>query len=166
MPIFLRRSIAGFVHGALAVAIFHQGMYWTLLRAGMGLQGAPWSMAAAGGTPGVPVLLNQMFWGGLWGIAFAWLYGLLPGRWGWLRGLVFGCVFPMLVGSWLVVALMKGRPILAGVLIDGNFQRLLSGFLLNGVAFGVGVGLLWPMLARLAGLTPAASCSPPRSPAS
>ena len=64
---------------------------------------------------------------------------------------MFGCIFPMLIGSWLVVSLLKGQPVLAGVLTDGNIWRLRPGFLINGVAFGLGLGLIYPLLAGLMG---------------
>ena len=57
----------GFLAGALAVALFHQGMYWLLKEANVPLQGTPWNMAPAAAAYGLPVLFNQMFWGGLWG---------------------------------------------------------------------------------------------------
>ena len=145
------KIIAGFIAGALAVAIFHQGMYWVLPKVGVPLQGTPWNLAANKAAYNLPVLANQMFWGGLWGIVYAFIMAHLPGGQGWLKGFIFGCVFPMLLGSWLVVALIKGQPVLSGLLIDSNARRLLPGFFLNGVAFGIGLGLLYPWLAGLFG---------------
>ena len=43
-------------------------------------------------------LFNQMFWGGLWGILFAFLIDYIPGDMGWLQGLIFGIVFPTAAG--------------------------------------------------------------------
>ena len=149
MPSTLLKTIAGFIAGALAVAIFHQGMYWALPKLGVALQGTPWNMAPNKAAYNLPVLANQMFWGGLWGVVFAFLADQIPG--GWLKGFIFGCVFPMLIGSWLVVALIKGQPVFAGVLTDGNIMRLRPGFFLNGIAFGIGLGLLYPLLAGAMG---------------
>ena len=68
----------------------------------------------------------------------------------WLRGFVFGCIFPMLLGSWVLVALIKGTPMFANAFAKGfNPMALRNGFLLNGLAFGIGLGLLYPPLARL-----------------
>ena len=145
------KTIAGFITGALAVVIFHQGMYWVLPKLGVPLQGTPWNMAANKAAFNLPVVVNLMFWGGLWGIVYAFLADHLPGRQGWLKGFLFGCLFPMLLGSWLVVALVKGQPVLSGLLIDNNLMRLRPGFLLNGAAFGIGLGLLYPLLAGLFG---------------
>ena len=68
-----------------------------------------------------------------------------------LRGFIFGCVFPMLIGSWLVVALIKGLPIFSGAFAKGGFNimALRNGFLLNGVGFGIGLGLLYPAIAGM-----------------
>lgn len=134
----------GFVAGALAVLVFHQGMFAILHAAGM-LPNPPFRMNPV--PPyGVPTIVNQAFWGGLWGSVFALAYDQLPGA-GWLKGILFGMVGPMLLGSWLVVSVIKGQPIMAGWVP----QRLLIGFLLNGIAFGVGLGLLYPLLRGMIG---------------
>ena len=156
MPAQLSRVFTGFLAGALAVALFHQGMYWLLKEANVPLQGTPWNMAPAAAAYGLPVLFNQMFWGGLWGVVFAFMFERIPGHQGWLKGFLFGVVFPMLLGSWLVVSLIKGQPVFAGLLTDGNIMRLRTGFLLNGVAFGIGLGLLYPLLWRFTGQASAA----------
>ena len=146
----LTKLLAGFVAGALATALLHQGMYLALQKYGVQLPGSAWNLSPAPQAYGLPVLLNQMFWGGLWGVVFAFLIDLMPGP-NLLKGFVFGCIFPMLIGSWLVVSLLKGQPVLAGVLTDGNIWRLRPGFLINGVAFGLGLGLIYPLLAGLMG---------------
>ena len=148
MPSTLSKVIAGFIAGALAVALFHQGMYWLLPKFGVPLAGTPWNLAPLKSAYDLPVIVSQTFWGGVWGVVFAFLAGHLPGQ-NWLKGFIFGCVFPMLLGSWLLVSLIKGQPLFAGLLTDGNIWRLRPGFLLNGVAFGIGLGLLYPLLAGL-----------------
>lgn len=154
----ITRIVAGFIAGFLAVLIFHQGMYvliQQLLKMGVlgapPLGGVPWNFAPDPAAYGMPRVLNQSFWGGLWGIVFAYLVPYIPTGPNWLRGFVFGCIFPMLLGSWLVVAMIKGTPLFSGAFgKDGfNIFALRNGFLLNGVAFGIGLGLLYPPLARL-----------------
>jgi hypothetical protein len=151
------RIIAGFIAGFLAVLIFHQGMYvliQQMLKMGyLGappLGGTPWNMAADPAAYGMPRVLNQAFWGGLWGILFAYVIDVMPGP-NVLRGFIFGCIFPMLLGSWLVVAMIKGAPLFSGAMGKGGFNvmALRNGFLLNGVAFGIGLGLLYPIIAGL-----------------
>ena len=149
MPNAVNKTIAGFIAGFLAVAIFHQGMYLLLKQTGVPLPGAPWNMAPFAGAYGMPTVVNQCFWGGLWGILFAFLVDRMPGGPSWLKGFIFGVIFPMLLGSWLIVALVKGQPIFSGFLTDYNILRLRNGFLLNGVAFGLGLGLLYPLVARM-----------------
>ncbi len=151
MPTALSKTVAGFLAGALATAIFHQGMYYLMQRGGLPLQGAPWTMTPNARAYGLPVLVNQMFWGGLWGVLFALLYERLPTNMGWLKGIVFGVIFPLLLGSWLIVASMRGQPLLADVAKDWNILRLRNGFLLNGIAFGLGLGILYPLLAGVFG---------------
>jgi hypothetical protein len=136
------KLLTGFIAGALAVLVFHQLTYLGLQQAGM-VTSPPWRMNPV--PPyGVPTILNQVFWGGLWGAAFGLLFGQLPGR-GWQKGIIFGMIGPMLLGSWLVVALLKGQPVMAGFVPP----RMLVGFLLNGIAFGLGLGLLYPALRGL-----------------
>ena len=151
MPSLVTKIIAGFIAGALAVAIFHQGMYLLLPKIGVPLTGSPWNMAPAREAYGLPTVFNQMFWGGIWGVVYAFLFQHVPGRQGWLKGFIFGSLFVMLLGSWFAVSLIKGRPVLAGLLTDYNFKRLLPGLFLNGVAFGIGLGLLYPLLGGMMG---------------
>jgi hypothetical protein len=153
MPHTASKIAAGFIAGALATLIFHQGMYALMQMMQLPLQGKPWNMAADAAAYGMPRLLNQMFWSGLWGVLFAYLYHMLPGGMGWLKGLIFGVFFPMLLGSWVIVATIKGTPMFSGAFAKGGFNilALRNGFLLNGVAFGIGLGILYPLLARMLG---------------
>ena len=77
---------------------------------------------------------------------------ICPGRADWFKGFLVGTFGTALLGSWLIVSLIKGRPVLAGFLTDYNLMRLLPGFLLNGVAFGIGMGVLYAFLGGLFGL--------------
>jgi hypothetical protein len=151
MPHSVSRTIAGFIAGFLAVVIFHQVMY-LIIQNGLPPPrpaGTPWNMAANKDAYGMPFVINQALWGGLWGIAFAFLADRIPGP-GWLGGILFGMIGPMLLGSWLIVAMVKGTPLFAGAMAKGGFDitNLRNGFLLNGIAFGLGLGLLYPLIAR------------------
>ena len=137
------KAALGFAAGALAVLIFHQSVYFVLSQFGM-VQNLPWRMNPI--PPfGVPSLLNQMFWGGLWGALFALIVRWAPGPL-WLAGLVFGLIFPMTLGSWVLVPLIKGQPLFSGYFIHHDPLRLLTGFLLNGIAFGTGLGVIYSTL--------------------
>ncbi len=138
-----RNLVLGFIAGAIAVVMFHQGMVLILNLLGL-LPAKPWSFAAVGPL-GVPALVNQMFWGGLWGVLFAIVWPQLPGRDFWLKGMVFGWLGPMLLGGWLLIPLIKGGPYLAGLVP----MRMLIGFLIQS-AFGLGLGLIYDQLRRRA----------------
>lgn len=135
------RAILGFVAAAIAVLTFHQGM-WALLHVlnlpGLGMP-APYPMRPI--PPfGVPAVFNLCFWGGLYGVVFA----VLSPRFTWpmwLCGLITG-VIAALVGMF-VVAGIKGAPIGGGWVLL-NWVRSI---LING-SFGVGLGLIFPLLAR------------------
>jgi hypothetical protein len=91
---------------------------------------------------GVPTILTQMFWGGLWGVLFAAVADALP-RWPLLLlGFTFGVLGLVLV-SWFVVAPLKGLPIAA----DWGPQHMLAGVLING-CWGMGVALIYAGLRR------------------
>ncbi len=145
--VIARRSLplvlaVGFIAGALAVLTFHQITIWLLALAGGG-QGNVYSVSPVAPF-GVPQILNQAFWGGLWGCVFALLADRFPRSWPlWLAGLVFGAIGPTLVG-WFVVAPLKGQPIAAG----WNVARLWIAPVVNGV-WGLGTALVYELLQRL-----------------
>lgn len=142
MVISPRNVIAGFVSGALAVIAFHQCAYALMANWGL-VNGRPWRLDTTVAPFAVPDLVNQAFWGGLWGILFALVIDRMPRVPNWVNGMIFGMVFPMLLGSWIIVSLIKGRPLFSGYLTDFDITRLRNGFVLNGVAFGLGLGLIY-----------------------
>ncbi len=127
-----RLLLLGFLAGALAVLVTHQGTVW-LLHMGGWLPNPPYSLRPI--PPfGVPAVLNSAFWGGLWGIALA----LLLRATGWpslLTGLVFGALAASLV-AWTVVPAIKGLPLFA----RGDVSRLSRGPIING-AWGWGAAI-------------------------
>jgi hypothetical protein len=130
------RAFLGFVAGAIAVLVFHQGM-WALLYA---LGGMPRPPFPTNPMPpfAVPLIVDLCFWGGLYGAVF----GLLRPRFTlplWLCGLILGIVAALV--SMFIVAPIKGMPIANGWMV----WPILRSFLING-AWGVGVGLLLPLL--------------------
>jgi hypothetical protein len=137
-----RDLVFGFIAGALAVVAFHQMMVFILSNIGM-IQSQVYSMR---GVPpyGMPTILNQMFWGGLWGVLFAAIADTLP-HWPLLiLGFVFGVLGPVLA-SWFVVAPIKGNPIAAGWVP----LRMLASILINGF-WGIGLALIYTELRRWA----------------
>lgn len=157
-----RNIVLGFVAGALAVLIFHQGMYYLMSTSNM-VGGQPWRMEPlpANRMPesiaeffrpwgGVPRLFNQMFWGGLWGALFGLVENRMPAGPIWLKGFFFGLIGPMLIGGWLVLELVRGEPIFNGFFNEYNWSLLRNGFLLNGLAFGLGLGIVYGIISHRA----------------
>jgi hypothetical protein len=135
----IKRAASGFVAAALAVLVFHQGMWEILhLLAIPGLNMPPWF--PTGGVPpwGVPRIVNLCFWGGLYGIVFGLL---MPSfRWPiWVCGLLTGWISAF-VGL-VIVAAIKGLPIGGGWVLLTWVRSLL----ING-SWGFGLGLILPLL--------------------
>ena len=128
-----RVLIAGFISGALAVLIFHQGAY-ALLHAMQILPRPAFGMAPT--EPfGVPQLWSYVFWGGVWGVLLAAALGRMATGRLLVAALIFGAVLPTLV-VWFVVAPIKGQPIASGFVPS----RMWIGPVLNG-AWGLGTGI-------------------------
>ena len=140
----LARAGLGFVVAAISVLTVHQGMILLLHFTPIpGIQIAGWPYSMNPVPPfAVPAILNQCFWGGLFGLVFGLVYPRLrPPMW--LNGLVLG-LCAVLVG-YFVVPLFKGTPF-AGGWVWTNWVRSI---LINGF-FGVGIGLMYPVFAARA----------------
>jgi hypothetical protein len=128
-----RWLVVGFVSGALAVLLFHQGAA-ALLHALALTPRAPYSMAATAPF-GMPQLWSIAFWGGVWGVLLAAALGQLRGGALIAAAVVFGAVLPTLV-AWFVVAPLKGQPVAAGFVP----AAMLIGPIVN-AAWGLGTGI-------------------------
>ncbi len=130
-----KRAALGFVAAVIAVLVFHQGA-WAILHMA-GLMPPPFPM---GPTPpwGVPVTISFCFWGGLYGA----VYGLLSPRFTtppWLSGLILGLIATLVL--WFIVSPIKGRPI-----ANGWVPRTMLVVLVIHAVWGIGVGLILPLL--------------------
>ncbi|MGH7477234.1 MAG: hypothetical protein ACRELD_13255 [Longimicrobiales bacterium] len=136
----MKRVGIGFVCGFIAVLVFHQGMLAVLNAVGM-TEARPFPTTAT--EPfGVPQIWSAAFWGGVWGVVFAWVERYFPrGAGYWLAALAFGA-FALTLVAMLVVRPLKGQPLAAG-----GATALMVGLLLNG-AWGVGTALLLRAAAR------------------
>jgi hypothetical protein len=144
-----RTILLGFVAGFVAVIVFHQGTAWLLhmmtVKAGIGagvFGRVPFPFNMAPVRPfGVPTVLSQCFWGGVWGIVLAFLLrSLRP------PDLLFGFVFGALaltLAAFTLVANLKGLPAFAGY----NKQIWWRALLWNG-AWGWGTALMLRPLGR------------------
>lgn len=137
----MQRIIPGFVAGFLATLVFHQLTLWLLWHAGVA-PFAPFPMAAT--QPfGVPAVFSLAFWGGIWGVLFAYLDRTFPSRGGyWIAAFLFGAILPSLVALVIVLPL-KGRPMGGG----WGLPLLVTAFLING-AWGIGTGYFLRVFSR------------------
>ena len=132
-----RWLVVGFISGAVAVLLFHQGAA-ALLHALELTPRAPYSMQATSPL-GIPQVWSIAFWGGIWGVVLAAALARLEGAWLLLAALVFGAVFPTLV-AWFVVASLKGQPMAAGF----KPAAMMIGPIVNAAwGLGTGIGLLF-----------------------
>jgi hypothetical protein len=91
----------------------------------------------------IPTIVNQMFWGGLWGVGFAVVGGLIPIANTVLRGIVYGLLGSFLLGNGILVPFFKSTPYLWG------FQptRMVISALIAS-AFGAGIAVIYSALAK------------------
>jgi hypothetical protein len=124
----IRTAIVGFVAGALSVLVFHQLGFWVAKELGL-LSPQLYSMRPV--PPwGVPTIVSQAFWGGLWGIAAVFAVARLPGALNGVLGwMLFAGIVVTLV-NWFVVLPIKGAP------VGGGFR-------MNGVAVVPAVYVAW-----------------------
>jgi hypothetical protein len=140
------RFVLGFVAAAITVLTFHEGVIYLLGTAGY-IPNRAWSMTPPIPPWGVPRLLNNVFWGGLWGVLFALIYDWLPGGLSWLKGLVYGLLI-VIVSNWLLLPLIKGsvfgQP--GQVLFAGwNPERMLITTAIVG-SYGLGLGIIYGLI--------------------
>lgn len=147
----LGRIVLGFVAAAISVLIVHEGIIYALNAAGY-IPSRGWSMTPAIPPWGVPRLVNNIFWGGLWGVLFALVYEWVPGGWSWLKGLIYG-LFIVVVSNWILLPLIKGQVFGQAnqVLFGGwNPQRMLIATCIVG-GFGLGLGIVYGLMRPKAG---------------
>ena len=140
------RTVLGFIAGAITVLTFHEGIIYLLAMAGY-IPNRAWSMAPPIPPWGVPRLLNNVFWGGLWGALFALVYSWVPGGMAWLKGVIYG-LFMVVVSNWFLLPLIRGRYFGVGdaAFMSGlNPQRMLITIAIVG-GFGLGLGIIYGLI--------------------
>jgi hypothetical protein len=138
---FPAQLLFGFIAGFLATLVFHQLTLALLWGAGVAPFG-PFPMAPIWPF-GVPAVFSLAFWGGVWGILFAFICNRFPrGAAYWIVSFLFGAILPSLVAL-LIVLPLKGKPVGGG----WHPPLLLTAFLING-AWGIGTALILGALAR------------------
>jgi hypothetical protein len=139
----MRNVVLGFVAGFIAVLLFHQPALSLLSHLGL-VKAGTYNFSPVGPLH-VPQVISLAFWGGVWGVLFAFVQARFPrGARYWLFALLFGALLPTLV-AWFVVAPMKGQPLAAG----WQANRMLTGLIING-AWGLGTAILFTLGNRFA----------------
>jgi ABC-type transport system involved in multi-copper enzyme maturation permease subunit len=124
-----------FIAGFLAVPLFHQPML--ALLGAVGVTSAVPYLTRPIPPLGVPQLVSQAFWGGVWGIVFALVAPRFPRGIGyWIIAVLFGALALSFV-AWFIVAPLKGLPVAGG----GRPTAIATALLVNG-AWGFGTALL------------------------
>ena len=137
-----KNILLGFAAGAIAVVTVHEIINFLLLQAGV-FPRVPWSMAPAAMT-GLPQIVSDVFWGGLWGGLFAFIQDSIPGDSLTIKGLIFGIVGPAIIGVFILVPLITGR----FPLFFGGDPKLIVSVLLILAGFGAAMGWLLGSLRR------------------
>jgi hypothetical protein len=135
-----RWLLTGFVAGAIAVLVFHQGAFAMLHAMGVTPR-TPYSMQATAPF-GIPQIWSTTFWGGVWGLLLALALHRLDGPRLVFASIVFGAIVPTLV-AWFVVAPLKGQPMAGGF----AGAAMATGIIVN-AAWGLGTGALLLLFGR------------------
>ena len=123
-----KNIVLGFLAGVIATLTIHELIKCFLFDAGA-IPLKPWDMAPVDPW-GIPKLISDSFWGGLWGSILALILGNTPTGSMTVKGAVFGIIGPAILGVLLWVPLIKGQaPFFDGepVLI-GSVLLILAGF--------------------------------------
>ena len=130
------RALLGFVVAAIAVLTFHQGMIFALGQFGL-VRATVYNLTLVGPLR-VPLIVNLMFWGGLYGAVFGVLWPRFTWP-AWACGLILGIIASLV--SMFIVSPLKGGPFGAG----WQAWPMARNLLINGF-WGLGVGLIAPFL--------------------
>ena len=139
--------LLGFVAAAIAVLTVHQSIVYVLASAKvLPATSQAWSMATIAPL-GLPKIVSDIFWGGLWGSLFAVVWPKIPGGAMWLRGLIFGLLVA-LFSNWMIVPFIKGTLLkFPNQVFFGGFDptRMMATLLILG-GFGLTTGLVYGIM--------------------
>jgi len=138
----LKAIILGFIAGAIATVTVHEVISWLFLNFWTGWPRPSWSMTPAAYT-GVPQIMSDTFWGGVWGALFPLVFGTMPRGPLTFKGLLYGLIGPALIGVFIAVPLMTGRfPPFFG----GDMSKIIPVLTILG-GFGASLGWLYGFFA-------------------
>lgn len=133
-------TITGFIAGALAVPIFHQVAQLIAFKMGI-FPFAPYNMQPTNPL-GIPHLLSISFWGGIWGIIFAYTIFRMRGLSYWFWSIVGGAVLLSVVAAFIVSPLKD-----MGMMWEGNLAVMVFALYVN-AAWGLGTAVIYSLLNR------------------
>lgn len=123
----------GFIAGVIATVTVHELISYALLQQGL-FPRVPWSMEPVALGPlanlGIPHIVSDMFWGGVWGAVFALIWGNPPQGPLTIKGALLGIIGPAIIGVFTLVPLLTAK-----------FPLF----------FGGDISMIWPVLVILAG---------------
>lgn len=127
----------GVLAGAIAVPVFHQMTVLALHSAGY-VPNPPFSLRPVPPL-GVPTILNQAFWGGMWGLVFGAIMLARPRLSSLLVGLAVGILGAALANlTWIPLLRGQAMPIT-------DLNRWWRPALING-SWGLGMGIIFAVL--------------------
>lgn len=121
----VRNLLLGFVAGAIAIVTVHELIALWLADVGLAVP-TPWSLETSAVT-GLPQIVNDLVWGGLWGVVFALILGNVPEGALTFRGAVLGLAIVALVGILVLVPLIRGEPLFLNADLDRIWPALVLG---------------------------------------
>ncbi|AHB47397.1 hypothetical protein W911_01705 [Hyphomicrobium nitrativorans NL23] len=131
-----KNLLIGFVAGAIALVTVHELIALCLADAGH-ISRTPWSLETSGLT-GLPQIVTDVVWGGVWGMVFAAILGDVPQGSMTVRGAVLGIVGPALIGVLVLVPLVRGETLFLNADPD-----LIWPVLVLGAGFGAATAWLY-----------------------
>lgn len=129
-----KNLLLGFVAGAIAMVTVHELIALWLASAGHSDR-VPWLLEPSALT-GLPQIVTDVLWGGLWGVVFALILGDTPEGSMTLRGLFLGLVGPALIGVLVLVPLVRGDTLFLSADLDQIWPVLVLGA-------GLGAATAW-----------------------
>ncbi len=140
----LKAMLLGFLAGAIATVTVHEIISWIFTLPGIwtGWGRPSWNMNPAAMT-GVPQIVSDIFWGGLWGALFPVIFGMYPKGPLTFKGLIYGLIGPALIGVFVAVPAITQR---FPLFLDGRSELVVPVlFILGG--FGAALGWLYGFFA-------------------
>lgn len=141
-----RSLVLGFVAGAVATVTAHEIILHLLNAYGFPAPRAAWPMTPIDQGPlaslGIPKIVSATFWGGVWGMIFAAIWGNTPQGPLTLKGALLGIAGPAIIGLFVLVPLLTKKH----ALFFADAPELIAPVLLVLAGFGAVTGWLYGFL--------------------